>query len=334
MFVQSLLLNTSKAPGMEHNKTLERALAALERTAGLVAEQEAGGPEPKVRVAGTVYRVLLAGELTPRNLEKLVTDTSPGELLVAKRVTPKAAETLRERGIPFLDQAGNAFLQGPDLYVFVSGQGRPAKRSTGPQIRAFRPKGLQVVFALLCREGLLNSSYREIAEYAQVALGTVTGVIQDLDSLGYIRVGRSGRHWIDKHSLAEDWTKGFQRELQPRLNARRYRVEDPEWWRDIDPREYGFWLGGEAGAARLTGYLQPERATLYGRGDFKALARTIRPVKDEAGDLEVLDSFWAPETAEGWGPVVHPLLLYAELVNDPADRLQEVAARIREGFLD
>ncbi|MFA9460159.1 type IV toxin-antitoxin system AbiEi family antitoxin [Thiohalorhabdus methylotrophus] len=319
---------------MEPNKTLEQALAALEKTAGLAAEHEAGAPEPEVRLAGTVYRVRLSGELAPRNLEKVVTESAPEELLVAERVTPKAAEILRERGIHFLDQAGNAFLQGPELYVFVSGQGRPAKRSTGPQIRAFRPKGLQVVFALLCREGLIHASYREIAEYAQVALGTVTGVIQDLDSLGYIRVGRSGRHWIDRQGLAEDWAKGFQRELRPRLNPRRYRVEDPEWWQDLDPREYGFRLGGEAGAARLTGYLRPERATLYGQGDFKALARTIRPVKDEAGNLEVLDSFWGPQASEDWGPVVHPLLLYAELVNDPADRLQEVAARIREGFLD
>ena len=318
---------------MESSKTLEQALAALERTAGLVAEQEADGPVPKIRVAGTVYRVRLTGALSPRNLEELVTDTAPGELLVAERITPKAAETLRERRIPFLDQAGNAFLQGPELYVFVSGQGRPARRSTGPQIRVFRPKGLQVVFALLCRDGLINASYREIAEYAQVALGTVTGAIQDLDVLGYIRVGRSGRHWIDRQGLAEDWAKGFQRELRPRLNARRYRIENPEWWQDLDPREYGFWLGGEAGAARLTGYLQPEQATLYGRGDFKALANNIRPVKDETGNLEVLDSFWAPEAAEGWGPLVHPLLLYADLVNDPADRLQEVAARIREGFL-
>lgn len=314
---------------------LEEALQAVAQVTGMPAEPVGGGRNVAVRLGSAgPFRVHWVGELGPNDVAEAARTHEPGEILVAERVTPKAAEALREHGIPFLDRAGNVFLQEGDIFLFITGRKASSRADYKPAVRAFRPKGLQVIFALLCQAELLNAAYRDIAIKAGVALGTVTGVMRDLEGLGYIRRIDRKRMWEDKGLLYEDWAKGFMRELRPRLNPRRYRVEDVDWWEWTDPRQYGFRIGGEAGAARLTGYLRPQEVTLYGDGDFKALAADIRPVKDDSGNLEVLEPFWGAGMEEEWGVTVPPLLLYADLLAKPHARLQEVAAMIREDFLD
>lgn len=317
---------------------LEEALQAVAQVTGMPVESTGEGRDLAVRVGSAgPFRVRWAGDLGPNDVAGAMRSREPGEILVAERVTPKAAEALREEGIPFLDRAGNVFLQEDEVFLFVTGRkggSGTSNKANEPAVRAFRPKGLQVVFALLCQPVLLKASYRDIALKADVALGTVTGVMQDLERLGYLRRRGRERKWEDKGLLYEDWAKGFARELRPRLSPSRYRVEEVDWWERIDPREYGYWLGGEAAAARITGHLRPQEATLYGGGDFRALAADIRPVKDESGNLEVLDPFWGQELAEDWGETVPSLLVYADLLARPAARLQEVAAMIREEHLE
>ncbi|MEF8794805.1 type IV toxin-antitoxin system AbiEi family antitoxin [Thiohalorhabdus sp.] len=314
---------------------LAEALQAVAQVTGMPAEPVGDGRNAGIRLGSAgPFRVHWVGELGPNDVAEAARAHEPGEILVAERVTPKAAEALREQAIPFLDRAGNVFLQEGEVFLFITGRQGPSGAASKPAVRAFRPKGLQVIFALLCQSGLLNAAYRDIADRADVALGTVTGVMQDLEQLGYIRRAGRKRIWEDKGLLHEDWAKGFSRELRPRLNPRRYRVEDVDWWQRADPGAYGFRLGGEAAAARLTGYLRPQEVTLYGDGDFQALAADIRPVKDDSGNLEVLEPFWGDEMAEDWGVTVPPLLVYADLLAKPQARLQEVAAMIREDFLD
>jgi hypothetical protein len=72
-------------------------------------------------------------------------------LLVTDYVTPPIADTLRARRVAFLDTAGNAYLDRPPLLVWIKGQ-RPTGLNAPRQMgRAFQPRGLQVIFALLCR---------------------------------------------------------------------------------------------------------------------------------------------------------------------------------------
>lgn len=310
------------------------ACRSFERVTGLDADYETHGGAADVQLGPAArMRVRPAASVTPANVARVSAEAGPGELVVAERVTPRAAEMLRERGVAFLDRAGNVFVQAPELFVFVSGRGAGSPSAPGARVRAFRPKGLQVVFALLCRPGLLEASYRDIAQCAGVALGTVTGVLRDLERLGYVRHAGKKRAWLNRQGLQQDWAQGFQRELRPRLHPRRYRVASSDWWRHVDPHAHGFRLGGEAAAAWLTGYIEPGEVTLYGNGDFHSLAREIRPVRDDAGDLEVLDAFWQCEYEPDLGPVVPPLLIYADLLASPADRVRETADVVREQYL-
>jgi hypothetical protein len=319
---------------MDGNALLAEACRSFERVTGVEAACRDRGDTTAIRLgAAPPMPVRFVDSVTPDNVDAVIDAAGHGELLVAERVSPRAAEVLRARGVAFLDRAGNAFIQAPELFLFVTGRGAAPRRVTPSQARAFRPKGLQVVFALLCREGLLDAAYREIADCSGVALGTVTGVMRDLEQLGYVRHAGKKRVWLNRAALQDDWAKAYQRELRPRLQPRRYRVAATDWWREVDVLAHGFRLGGEAAAARLTGYLEPGEVTLYGDGDFRALARLIRPERDDAGNLEVLPSFWQFTLEPDLGPVVPPLLVYADLLASPADRVREVAGLVREQYL-
>ena len=89
-------------------------------------------------------------------------------VIVTKYVTPQIADKLKENNVPFIDTAGNAFIKEPTCYIFIKGN-RPAERPNNKlPTRAFRPTGLQVIYALLCNPKLEEANYREIARVADV----------------------------------------------------------------------------------------------------------------------------------------------------------------------
>ena len=131
------------------------------------------------------------------------------------------------------------------------------------------------------------------------------------------------------------WVEAYPRELRPRLRPRRFRVETIDWWKTEDFGRLGMWLGGEPAAAVLTQYLRPQTVTLYGDAGLRELAARVRPVKDENGNLEVLDPFWEfePEQPLPGRHLVPPLLVYADLVATADERNLETAEMVRERYL-
>nr|WP_269726628.1 type IV toxin-antitoxin system AbiEi family antitoxin [Burkholderia oklahomensis] len=61
----------------------------------------------------------------------------------------------------------------------------------------------------------------------------------------------------------------------------------------------------------------------------------LRP--DERGNVEVLDTFWPLKAEEGWNlphrEVVHPLLVYSDLITSGDDRNRAVAQTIYDRYL-
>lgn len=323
-------------------------MAALRGAAGLEAtllRSKAMGwqgavVDAEVRIGtGPAMTVECRRHLRPANLGTLVAQLKrPGNpvLLVAEYVNPVMAERLKETGIQFLDTVGNAYVQTPGFLVFVVGRKPKQKPTAQKPVRAFRPTGLKAIFALLCLPDLVNEPYRVIADRAGVALGTVNVVMKDLERLGYLRKTKArGRRIEGARDLQTAWVEGYLRHLRPQLNPRRYRVAQTTWWKNENIWPGGVLLGGEPAAAVLVEHLIPEVATVYDDGGFATLARKLRPAKDEAGNLEVLDRFWnfdAPETRHGIA-LVPPLLVYADLLGAADARNLETAELMRERFL-
>lgn len=343
--------NPRRAGTARERLLLEAALEAFHEATGIRAKALAREPRlPNGRQTDAritfdaplpAYPAEIRGDLTPARLGPVLAQLRRlprPRLLVTRHVTPPLAERLRAEGVEFLDTAGNAYLHRnkPRYHIDIRGRKPQAPSRAERTIKAFRAAGLRVIFPLLCRQDAVDAPYRELADMASVALGTVAQTMADLKRMEWLRELRTGRVLEQRGRLVDAWVDAYPRELRPRLAPRRYQVKNPDWWKQRNLEPFGTWLGGEAGAAVLTRYLRPELVTLYGDDRFAALARKIRPVKQDRGNLEVLQAFFRFEPVEivrGYR-LAPPLLIYADLVATADARNLQTAEIIRERYLD
>jgi hypothetical protein len=250
-------------------------------------------------------------------------------LLVAPYITRDVAERCRQLRLPFIDTAGNAYLERAGLLIYVVGQARPPELRRD-RFRALNPAGLRIVFALLRDRELIRANYRQIAAQAGVALGTVGPVMKDLEARQLIRLqtGRE-RRLLDPERMLEEWVTYFPTILRPKLNPRRFQA-DPERLQRIDLTPPGAYWGGEPAAARLTGYLKPAQFTIYASEPIAKVVASGRMRAEENGNVEILEKFWT-FAADGDIPaVVPPILAYADLLATQDGRNVEAARLIYE----
>lgn len=337
--------------------TLDRALEALERATGIrgqalrngqghpadaIVEIEANGQRhPYVAEIKRVDRFAIL-----RNVQYQCALHGQGTppLLVAPRITAETAEKCRELDLQFIDAAGNAYLRGPGLYVFVKGQ-RPIQGEVLLLLahegkRAGTATHLRVIFALLCRPNLLNAPYREIKQLAGVALGAIGPVFDDLTDRGFITGGKrkGGRAMLQRKKLIDEWITTYPITLRPKLNPRRFKAPKADWWKELDITQYGAQWGAEVAAAKLTGYLRPNTVTIYLHNEKRqknltrlVAANRLRP--DAEGDIEILDAFWDFDGEQLTAPTVPPLLACVDLIATLDPRNLEAAKLIHEQYL-
>jgi hypothetical protein len=335
-------------PAAEEGRILVQALEAFRQvTAKEVAVLKVevrlpqGIADAEIRLPDGEKRLVeIKRHITPATLGTAVAQLKhfgkPG-LLVVQYMTPQMAERLKGMDIGFLDMAGNAYINTPKLFIYITGRKPQAPAPHEKRVRALRPTGLKVIFALLCRPELLNAPYRDIAAAAGVALGTVGWVFYDLRRLGHVTETKArGRVYQDRAGLIDKWVEAYAHQLRPAIKPQRYRVADANWWKNENLARFDMWLGGEPAAAIMTKHLRPEIVTVYGDTHFADLARKVKAVKDEYGNLEVLRKFWdfdLPQVDKKY-PLAPPLLVYADLIATADARNLETAQIVRERFLD
>ena len=174
-------------------------------------------------------------------------------LLVTEYANPNIAGQLKGMGVPFVDTVGNAYVNEPPVFIYTRGQKPPPKRLHDRPARTFAPGGLKVVFALLCRQDLVDAPYRDIAKATNVALGTVAWILDDLQKLGHLLgFGKHQRRLIQKQRLLERWVAAYPEQLRPKLAMGRFTPADPKWWERTRIEDFRAYWGGEVAAARLT----------------------------------------------------------------------------------
>jgi len=252
-------------------------------------------------------------------------------LLVAKYVNAQMAEQLRLDGIEFIDTAGNTFINQPPIYIFLKGNRPPEDVRKAPLKRAFKPAGLKIIYAFLCNPGFENKAYRKIAAATDVALGTVGWIMKELKDLGFLLdMGKRGNKLTQRKNLLQRWVTAYPEQLRAKLILGRYRGEYG-WWQQkkLDPL-VAQW-GGEVAAERLTHYLNPEVITIYTTAQqLNQLLIGNRLRKDHEGDVEILERFWKPAGKLEYEDLVHPILVYADLLATGNQRNIETAKMIYE----
>lgn len=321
---------------------LDRAIEVLAKTTDIQIEVEHYlHVSPMYDATGslTVYgnKIPLAIKLTNKPptlalaaITKL-NKTHEQKLIVADYVPPIMAERLKTQDIWFLDAIGNTYINHKPLFIFIKGN-KPVETPTIRTSRAFHLSGLKVIYALLCNPELINAPYRDIAQTAQVALGTVGWVITDLTQLGHIvDMGNRGRRLKGKRKLLERWIITYPEKLRPKLETGRYKAIYPDWWQRADLHNLQAYWGGEVAADRLTHYLKPENITIYVMEKWAGKLKITHQLrKDPNGDIEILNAFWDVENESNRTEIVNPILIYADLMASGDPRNIETAQIIYE----
>ena len=329
----------------------EIALACLEATsaAGRWEQRESADRGPDARRAdlrawlawhggACLFTCQIKPYLTREGLSALMErarhleDRGEIPLILSRHVTPQIGNILRSHGLQFADTAGNAYLAGEGLHVWITGKAAP--KQPGEPKGPFTASGLKLIFVLLKQPEAIRATQRDLASCAGIALGSVGRILKGLFERDYlIRTGSNELRVAKQEDLLALWDTGYTETLRPRLHVGEFSL-GPE--RDIEKwfvkhgavaLDKAVHVGGEIGTALLTQAIRPTRLTLHALDrDIEALRKELHLYPDPHGSVSILRQFGqlgrGKETDSGL-MLADPLLLRAELLANPHERLQE-----------
>jgi len=318
---------------------------ALEQISGLNVTIESRRKEYDgiIDINGYDFTIEARNELRKENkgflfnrLEELKTLTKRPTLVIGKYIALDVASELKENGINYLDVAGNCFIKNKELLIYIAGQKVQRKEKTN-QAKAFQEVGIKIIFNLLSNPDSLQLSYRELAELADVSIGSVSNVMKELEEQNFILKTKLKRVLKNKPTLLERWVIAYQDVLRPRLVKKQMRFIKPDAtqnWKELFlDNEEGITLwGAEPAAAILTNHLVPEKFTFYTTQSWQNLGQDIGLVPDQNGKVEVLQVFWKQSKTDN-NQTTPPLLIYADLIGSGYSRNIETAQIILENEL-
>ena len=325
---------------------LNRAIKAVKEVAGLDIQVKKIGHNLNnvnviVRVEGVEEPLFVEVKrwAAHANLGAIINQITnlPGTgLLVADHINPIMGEKLRHENVQYIDNAGNAYINMPNIYVFVKGN-KPTTKTKTPKDAtgiAFGTAGLRVIFALLCNPELTNEPYRKIAEEAGVALGTIAKVFEDLKVMNFLfeRKTTKTRQLTNEEELFKRWVEHYPLKLKPKLFLGEFVAGEANWWKDCEVKNYkGVW-GGEVAAAIKTRYMTPQITTIYlPEGQKYKLIQNEKLKKAREWDtiknntVKLYNKFWSGAQKEELAPNI---LIYADLIATADTRNLEVADKI------
>ena len=329
-----------------NNDFIYDASVALEQLTGLniTVESHRNEYDGIIDINSHAFVVEAKNELRKENkgflfarLEELKTKTKHPTLIIAKYITSEVALELRENGINYLDVAGNCFIKYQDLLLYIVGQKVHKKEKTN-QAKAFQEVGLKIIFNLLNNPENLQLSYRELAELADVSIGSVSNVMNELEEQNFILKVKLKRVLKNKTQLLERWVIAYQDVLRPRLVKKQMRFINPDaiqTWKGLylDNKEGITLWGAEPAAAILTNHLVPEKFSIYTTQSWQNMGQDMGLVPDANGKIEVLQVFWKQKDVLKDQNTVPPLLVYADLIGSGYSRNIETAQIILENEL-
>lgn len=257
-------------------------------------------------------------------------------MLVAQYLGPGIKAELRKRNIAYLEVNGNLFIRHKGACILIDAN-KPIDLARETGNRAFTKTGLKVVYLYLTDEAWLNQTHRAIARQTNTGLGNINNVNSGLEKEGFLfQIKRGEKQLQNKKELLERWLKAYFEQLQPTLRIGRFRfLHDHDFanWKEL-VLDKDTWWGGEPAAAILTNYLQPGELTLYTNRSRNELMREYKLIPDQKGILTALTPFWNVENTIPGHETVHPLLVYADLMNTSYSRCHETARIIWDKYLE
>ncbi|MCC5842746.1 MAG: hypothetical protein JJU05_00705 [Verrucomicrobia bacterium] len=263
-------------------------------------------------------------------------------LLFSPYISPTFAERLQRNGVFFVDETGNAYLEWPGYYLFISRDVPKNLRPGNSQRKAgkdFSPSALKLIYLFLTdtNKGVgarVNHTVRQLNAVTGISTGSISNTMDSLKAQNFLEEREPGvRRLAQREKLFERWVEDYTRKLRPKLVVEHYRLPHPGWASELVHTDGPGKWGGEVAGSRLTGHLVPETVTLYTENlpaNF-IVKNDLR--KDPAGRVEILRPFTPMDLTDPAEACVHPLLVYSDLMASEIDRNLETAKRIYEKYL-
>ncbi len=337
------------------NIVLEQAITAFNRETGVrlyIVDEERAPTDERIFIVDAILGIKGYEPLQfAAEIKKWVQHTNFGVvieqvkrlplrgLLVADYVNPNMAERLREEEVQFIDTAGNAYINADPLFIYVKGNKNKHKTNNKKEEkrRAFTQTGLKVIYAFLCDPELVRAAYRDIADKADVALGTVGWVVGDLKEMGYLidRGDKKTRRLNNYEKLLDKWVEMYPAILRPKQFIGEYNREAPMNPKNINIKNYDAYWGGETAGQKYTKYLKPEIDTIYiPENKNKEFIHNFKLYKNKVENkrtVKLYKPFWKkPNKYDGY---VHPILAYADLIATGDARNRETARMIKDDYI-
>lgn len=279
------------------------------------------------------------GRETAEHLVLRAHDT-PDLLVFAPSVGRDVGDLFAREGVNFIDLAGNCHLRLGDQYIArIQGQRAEPSPKTDKGLRA---PSYAALLALLIEPELANATTRAIAQAAGgMSPQTASDLRTRLVERGVLLRARGRYRWAtDGWRTAFDlWLAGWTASLLPRLLVGRYRARE----RDLSALEMRLtpaldaataWRwGGGAAAHRLTGYFRGDRTVVYVENPSADLPRRLGFVPDATGPIALVRAPGPLAFRSEHSETVHPLLVYADLLDEGDERARDAAREIYQRFL-
>lgn len=188
-------------------------------------------------------------------------------VLITRHVSEPLAQELRHMGVPFIDMAGNVYLDDENWLVFAVGASAPP--TTERRRKGLSPSVWKVAYVMLRDPNATGYTLRQLAERAGVSHGAAHTAIRAMEGRGWLRdLGRGGQIILDPEGLWRAWEIGYGGRLQNNLfvtQAMHVGHPNLQEWLDHAVHYLGAeaLLGGELGAQVMGADIIASTATLH-----------------------------------------------------------------------
>jgi len=276
-----------------------------------------------------LYLVEVKRKIVPDQVPRILdqNDQKNPTIYLVDYITPTAKELLRLNNIPYVDTAGNMFLNNQHLYIYIQTD-KTNRKKLKTHTKAFNKAGLKVIYQFLKHPEYINKPYRFIGKKAKVTIATVGNVLKDLLKEKYIvQVKNRTYKFLKRNELFEEWVKEYNRNLKPKLKTKRYKwLKKNKNWRNVKLPLRTLW-GGPNAAEILTEYLIADKIEIYTGLEFQEVINQIKIIPDNEGEITLTETFWEVQD-ENTDNTVDPMIIYADLLNNTNPRYLETAQKI------